>query len=619
MRICIIFFLFFVVLISCKKQEDYSNNLSQLSANISALQKSADSASFALAGANAGVNLTLTNLKALASSLDSLKSQLLIISAEIKTISSQISTTVTNITNYNDQISALNAKYLLLSQKFDLISSYLNFTNKVIYPSSADLASVYGQLNNLVSQSNWFAFQEHSTDELIGPTRGTDWDDFGTWRKMHLHTVDASHNQLYDTWNLLNLGLYQGTVLSNNSIGSTQYESKFIKSFFASLIMDLYGQVPYTTPTDVSNAFTNVKSRSQAFDWIIGEINSIIPALPSIASIGDRHRASKQAAQFLKARLILNKAVYKANPTTPTTFVFSSTDMNQVIAIVDSLTNTGIFSLATNYWDNFKWNNVQNSNELIFTRGGKNAIGQLGGSIDMTWATAMGTHFNQAFSGWNGFATTAELYNSFPDNDPRKYTELLGMSELTGFNAGFLIGQQYKYVNNVRVEVKDRTGSPLIFTPTVNLSNATEVQGIRTMKYPIKPLSISSSGPNYNFENDNDYVFFRYADALLMKAEAILRGGTATGAQTALSIVNTIRARSGVTALTSITLSDILAERGRELYLEGIRRTDLIRFGVFNKPIDQQRTVASEPFRVVYPIPNQVIVSNPYIKQNFGY
>jgi hypothetical protein len=103
-----------------------------------------------------------------------------------------------------------------------------------------------------------------------------------------------------------------------------------------------------------------------------------------------------------------------------------------------------------------------------------------------------------------------------------------------------------------------------------------------------------------------------------MKAEAIVRGGTATGGQTALSIVNSIRARSGAAALTAVTLNDIIAERGRELYLEGVRRPDLIRFGKYNDPVNE-RSAKSDASRVVYPIPNQAVSSNPNLKQNFGY
>jgi hypothetical protein len=150
-----------------------------------------------------------------------------------------------------------------------------------------------------------------------------------------------------------------------------------------------------------------------------------------------------------------------------------------------------------------------------------------------------------------------------------------------------------------------------VFTPDVSLFFSTESKGIRTMKYPME-------FKDGNFNGKNDYIFFRYADALLMKAEAILRGGTPTGGQTALSIVNSIRARSGAPALTAVTLNDILAERGRELYLEAVRRPDLIRFGKYNDPVNE-RAAKSDASRVVYPIPNQAVSSNPNLKQNFGY
>jgi hypothetical protein len=133
------------------------------------------------------------------------------------------------------------------------------------------------------------------------------------------------------------------------------------------------------------------------------------------------------------------------------------------------------------------------------------------------------------------------------------------------------------------------------------------------MKYPMEYKASDNS-----FTGKNDFVFFRYADALLMKAEAILRGGTATGGETALSIVNSLRARSGVPALTAVTLNDILAERGRELYLEAVRRPDLIRFGKYNDPVNE-RSAKSDAYKVVYPIPNQAVSSNPNLKQNFGY
>ena len=114
----------------------------------------------------------------------------------------------------------------------------------------------------------------------------------------------------------------------------------------------------------------------------------------------------------------------------------------------------------------------------------------------------------------------------------------------------------------------------------------------------------------------NEFVFFRLSDARLMKAEAILRGGT--DSETPLAIVNGIRAKRRVGNLGELDLGVLLAERGRELYLEGWRRNDMIRFGRFNAPVNE-RPNASDASRVLFPIPNIALSSNPNLKQNFGY
>jgi hypothetical protein len=108
-----------------------------------------------------------------------------------------------------------------------------------------------------------------------------------------------------------------------------------------------------------------------------------------------------------------------------------------------------------------------------------------------------------------------------------------------------------------------------------------------------------------------------------MKAEAILRGGTPTKGDTPASIVNSIRAKRSnsstpLTVLSTVDLPTLLDERGRELYLEAVRRNDLVRFGQFNQPV-VERDVTSDASRCVFPIPNVALSSNPNLKQNFGY
>jgi hypothetical protein len=478
-------------------------------------------------------------------------------------------------------------------------------------PAPSSLSKVYEQLNQLVGQANWFAMQEHTTDELMGPTRGTDWDDFGTWRKLHLHTWDAAHNQINDTWNGLNGALFQTTLLAETATGQTQAEAKFLRAYFSYITCDLYGQVQHRPATAAANVIPGVYTRSQAADYIIAELEAIIPALPSYTRM-NRAMATKEAAQFLLAKTYLNKAVFQQDPTKPAgPYTFNQADMNKVITLVNSITANPNLSIANNYWDNFTWENGTKSTENIFIRPNS-------GGINVVWASAMGNHYSMTPDGWNGFTTLAEFYDSFQDGDVRKQANIPGFTNVTGRNAGFLVGQQRgpsgKKIGNPIIDLRDRSGNPLIFTRDVSLFFSTETKGIRTNKYPLDPATQNDGG----WGSPNDFVFFRLSDALLMKAEAIIRGGTDPQGQTPVAIVNSIRVKRGVESLGSIDLAGLLAERGRELYLEAWRRNDLVRYGAFNKPV-MERPQASEGYKVVFPIPNIALSSNPNLKQNFGY
>jgi starch-binding outer membrane protein, SusD/RagB family len=479
-------------------------------------------------------------------------------------------------------------------------------------PTASSIGVVYNQLNQLVSQENWFAMSEHSTDELMGPTRGTDWDDFGTWRKLHLHTWDGSHNQVNNTWNGLNIALAQTTLLAESTTApaADKAEAKFLRAFFSYIVIDLYGQLQTRPATAQVLDLPTVKTRSEATDYLIAELRAVIPQLPAFTR-ATRNKATKEAAQFLLAKALLNKAVYKADPNTPAgPYTFAAADMSEVVTLCDQIAANSDLTINTNYWDNFVWRNGDLSTESIFTR--KNSDG-----INMVWATCMGNHYNMPPDGWNGFTTLADFYNSFENGDARKSTSISGFTTQTGRNAGFLIGQQQgpssKRIGNALTNLKERSGNPLIFTPDVNLFYATESKGIRTNKYPLDPSTMNDGG----WGSTNEFVFFRLADVRLMEAEAILRGGTATG-ETPIAIVNNLRSRRSANALGTVDLTVLLAERGREMYLEGVRRNDLIRYGRFNVPVDQ-RPVASAGTRVVFPIPISALASNPNLKQNVGY
>ncbi|MFD2573410.1 RagB/SusD family nutrient uptake outer membrane protein [Spirosoma soli] len=492
--------------------------------------------------------------------------------------------------------------------------SALNASNSSspVEPASA-LQGAYQSLNALAnSQGQTYALEEHPSDEMMGPTRGTDWDDFGQWRKLHQHTWDAQHPQLIDAWNTLNTGSFRATqTLSASGItGQQAAEARFLRGFFTHYIVDLWGRVPTRQVSDAPDANPTVLSRKAASDYVINDLRSAFNNLAPWAK-ATANRASKEAAAAMLAKMYLNRAVYNQDPASPAgPFTFAKADMDSAIYFANQVIASAKFSLtpAGKYFDNFHWENDARSTELIFTI--SNTTSTQPGSVQNRYY--MTTHYNQYVGGWNGFTTLADFYNSFEPADERRGGSIPDLTPLTGLNAGFLVGQQFIADTLRRLNpAKDRSGNPLVFTPQVNLGFATETQGIRVIKYLPQPGAVDKPV--------NDYVFLRYADVLLLKAEAILRGGTDPQGQTPAGIVNSLRASRNASNLATVDLNALLAERGRELYWEGWRRQDQIRFGTFLNPVDQ-RPSRSPATAVLFPFPQQAIDSNPNLApQNPGY
>lgn len=444
-------------------------------------------------------------------------------------------------------------------------------------------------------QSRFWAAQQHTTDETLGPTRGPDWDDNGIWRVLHNHTWTADHSFLTSTFNeLLQVVFTTTNALSFNVTKQQAAEARFIRAFVMFSVADGWGQVPFRQPGDNLLNAPQVLKGSEAVDFVISEMNAIMGDLPD----GPTNRANKNAAKVLLMKAYLNKGTF-ADRTNPR---FDNGDMQQVITIADQIINSGQYSLDDNYYDNFAPNNDQVSSENIWTA--ENVGGSSSGNVRSRWFCTL--HYNQNPSGWNGFTTLSDFYNSFEDGDVRKKADYPGMTDVSGINAGFLIGQQYDQNGTA---LKDRKGNPLAFTSSVasiETGNNLEVTGIRVIKYPID----YNGGDNA----DNDYVYFRYADVLLMKAEALMRNNNSGDA---LTIVNDIRAKRGASQLGALTLDDLLKERGRELYWEGWRRQDLIRFGQYDNPTEFMP--GSDANKRLWPIPTSQLNVNPNLDQNPGY
>lgn len=134
--------------------------------------------------------------------------------------------------------------------------------------------------------------------------------------------------------------------------------------------------------------------------------------------------------------------------------------------------------------------------------------------------------------------------------------------------------------------------------------------GYRCNKYPA-----STTQPDHY--HSNDFPVLRYADVLLMKAEAILRGAAATHGDTPLALVNRIRERVGAKTWSAVTLDQFLEERGRELVLEAWRRNDLIRFGKFED--SWLLKTDADVRKRLFPIPKTKMDTNTLLEQNPGY
>jgi len=464
------------------------------------------------------------------------------------------------------------------------------------------LLNAYNSLGTFQTGNIWH-LEEHTSDEIIAPTRGPDWDDNGQWRALHAHTWNADHATIGGAFSdLLSAQFAASNVLQYNPSAQQAAEARFIRALTMFFVLDGWGQVPYREDLNDYKIDPTTLQGADAVTFIAGELNDIINDLPAD---GPAYTANQNAARFLLMKLYLNKGAFadRSNPT------FDGADMSQVITLADQITATGKYSITgSDYYDNFAPNNDTKSSENIFTLYNQN--GDRGGNVQGTWFQI--AHYNMDPGGWNGFATLSDFYDKFEAADERlgKYYVYPGSKPNPGHrtNVGFLAGQQYNLTTDVAL--KDRKGNPLVFTPEVHLRETgdnLEVTGIRADKYAYDYANTGS-------QNNNDWVLFRYADVLMMKAEALLRTGDASGA---LSIVNSIRAARGASALGSLSTDNLLDEKGREFYWEGWRRQDLIRFGKF-LDLWQEKT-ADDPKNLLFPIPSNQLAVNPNLVQNPGY
>ena len=537
-------------------------------------------------------------------------------------------------------------------------------TPKLVYVNT--VANVYSSIGNGLYGSDGgsvHTFQEFSSDASMIPGRQGDWVDGGAWQNIFLHNFESSVSKYNDVWN----NLYRVIGLANSSIDRLNkylgehpeyaeyvYELRALRAVYYYYVMDLFGQVPLVVSSQVSANEVEQSNRSDVFKFVTSELAESIPHLSDSKSQNEGEyygRITKAVAYMCMAKCAINAPVYTIDDTAPTSYsAFVGTDksgkataseeqgktvseMGKNINITldgetrnawetaaycaDQIASLG-YRLQPSYADNFIVAN-QNSVENIWTRPNDCVNYKI-----EDYNIVRTLHYNHGgaigYQGWNGACSSKQqmlVYGYGTANpDPR-------------LKLNFYTDKDYMEETGKAVE-DGATDKPLEYMPlavkvdftATDDPHAMKCAGARMKKYEFD----KSTTQQYSF--NNDLVIWRYADALLLKAEAEYRMGNKADA---LTIVNEVRSRAAATPRTELTLNDILNERMLELAWEGVRRQDQIRFCTFTEPTaDRFKGVPhnasagdynddTQGYTMVYPIPYAVLNLNKKLNQNPGY
>jgi starch-binding outer membrane protein, SusD/RagB family len=465
---------------------------------------------------------------------------------------------------------------------------------------AAGVAPAYIALQ-AIPDGNVDQMNEITSDEVLVPTRGNDWYDGGQWQSLWLHKykpdvfVDGGWTDLNNGIGKVNftLNILNGLTAKPANFNNVVAELKVLRAFFIFEMMDMFGSIPVVTDFNTDPSKVTQKSRADTYAFLDSELSTNIPLLSTTVDKTTYGRVTQYFGYMLQAKLYMNAQVYTG-----------TAQWAKAITALNTVINSNKYALQPNYFDNFSITNDGSTENIFVVPFDKVHIG--GNNWEMqTLHYSNNLTYGLTGQPWNGFCSTADIYNKYDATDVRR--------------AQFLNGQQYA-ADGVTPLTDPQANLPVIFTPNVTtLSDADgsfRMAGVRSVKYHPEAGTAGNQS--------NDLVIFRLADAYLMLAEASMQTGDNA---TALTMVNKIRQRAGVAAWTAgdLTLASLLDERSRELSWEGWRRNDLIRFEVatgthyFTGPRTPAKTDDGDQHTFIFPIPAPELLSNPNLKQNPGY
>ncbi|MEN6363276.1 MAG: RagB/SusD family nutrient uptake outer membrane protein [Bacteroidales bacterium] len=450
-----------------------------------------------------------------------------------------------------------------------------------------------------------FGIQEMTTNEAITPVRNTGGlNNGGIFVEAYLHKFRPQSAIIGNAWGNITATIAIANQVINK-LDSSDVEFAKKPTFIAEMklmrahqycwMIDFWGNIPFTLNSNDS-ILPPQMTRSQVLPLLIEDIKQNIPFLERTPTKLNYGRITQGMAYTLLAKIYLNSQEWTG-----------VAKWDECIAACDSVILSHNYSLEADYFKNFKILN-ESSSENIFILP-LDRINGWGWQIhQLVLHPNQGRlAFNITAPLWDATACTEEFYNLYDPKDLRINTWNVGLQTYAGKPILKSDGTQLNYTKTTTI------------TNFNNLTGAKEGEGPRCWKWEFTPdLKIK------NETMDNDWVYFRYAEVLLMKVEALMRknGGVAT--QEAVDIANQVRRRAfgntnGDYTTTTLTMDELCNELGREFAYEQHRRTDLIRFGKYGNAWFAKSADPVDGYRKLLPIPNVALSTNPNLIQNTGY
>lgn len=491
----------------------------------------------------------------------------------------------------------------------------------------AKMADVYYHLAGTLGR-RYMEAQCLASDEFTSLAFAGGYYDSGTYAHQALHCSSPNDASIgwYDD---VTAGITKAnTILEELGSGASaqmKAPARAIRAYYTWILMDNYGDTPILDKVQAEGSVVPRSPRKEVAEWIESELNDIIPALTDDVTENTYGKPTKWMAEALLAKLYINWAVYTAESVDQyDAATAANPKLDACIAACDDIINSGKFNLGSvDYLHKFSYDNGWKVEDFIYAipydainRQGmqyarprtfkdmKNLLPNVYGSTDK---------FTQSFGG--NMVVTPEFAKLFSlDGDIRNLSILRGdvyvrdPKTLRPTTEPFMYkGNQVHFTESITLAKKDNT------IEVGNDANAYQ-QGCHSIKWFTTPADYNN-GRNQS----NDLPIFRYADVLLMKAEALTRQGS-SGAK---ALFNQIRSYAGApTIANEPTLQEVYDERGREFFDENWRRNDMIRFGHYEDeffPHYKDFPDASFDKRHrIFPVPQNTINLNGW-EQNPGY